>query len=92
MNGGIFDAWSDYYDDKRWQDAFENNNISVEFYAYRERPIDEILPWDFINVNISKKFLIREWENAKAGNVTPNCRAKCSGCGIRKYGTGVCIR
>ena len=91
MSGGIFDAWSDFYDDKRWQDAFKANDISVEFYAYRERPVDEILPWDFINVNISKKFLIREWENAKAGVVTPNCRAKCSGCGIAKYHTGVCI-
>ncbi len=91
MTGGIFDAWSDFYDDKRWQDAFKANDISVEFYAYRERPVDEILPWDFINVNISKKFLIKEWENAKAGKVTPNCRAKCSGCGISKYHTGVCI-
>ena len=91
-HGGIFDAWSEFYDDNLWQEAFHKCNISLDFYAYRERDIDEILPWDFINVNISKKFLIREWENAKKGVVTPNCREKCSGCGAKVYGSGCCIK
>lgn len=91
-HGGIFDAWSEFYDDDLWQEAFHKCNISLDFYAYRERDIDEILPWDFINVNISKKFLIREWENAKKGVITPNCREQCSGCGAKVYDSGCCIK
>ena len=90
-HGGIFDAWSEFYDDSLWQEAFDKCDIDLNFYAYRERSIDEILPWDYINVNISKKFLINEWEKAKKGVVTPNCRQKCNGCGIAKYKAGVCV-
>ncbi len=90
-HGALFDAWSEFYDDDLWQEAFNKCDISLDFYAYRERSIDEILPWDFINVNISKKFLIREWENAKKGVVTPNCREKCSGCGAKVYKGGICV-
>lgn len=92
MNGGIYDAWSEFYDDDRWLKAFSDNGISLDFYVYRERDIDEILPWDFIDVGITKKFLIREWENAKKGIVTPNCREKCNGCGAAVFKGGVCIR
>ena len=90
-HGGIFDAWSEFYDDSLWQEAFEKCDIDLNFYAYRERSIDEVLPWDYINVNISKNFLINEWEKAKKGIVTPNCRQKCNGCGIAKYKCGVCL-
>lgn len=90
-HGALFDAWSEFYDDNIWQESFDKCDISLDFYAYRERSIDEILPWDFINVNISKKFLIREWENAKKGVVTPNCREQCSGCGAKVYKGGICV-
>ena len=63
----------------------------MEFYILRERSIDEILPWDFIDAGVSKKFLIQEWKQAKEESVTPNCRQKCSGCGAKKYGGGVCF-
>ncbi|MCR4610969.1 MAG: TIGR03960 family B12-binding radical SAM protein [Lachnospiraceae bacterium] len=91
-NGGIFDAWSEFYNDELWMEAFEKCDISLEFYAYRERDIDEILPWDYINVNVTKAFLKREWENAKKGVVTPNCREQCSGCGAKVYGSGCCVK
>ncbi len=90
-HGALFDAWSEFYDDNIWQEAFDKCGISLDFYAYRERSIDEILPWDHINVNVSKKFLIREWENAKKGVVTPNCREQCSGCGAKVYKGGICV-
>lgn len=88
--GGIFDAWSEHFDYQRWLDAFAQSGIDPDFYTMRERPLDEIFPWDFIDTGVSKEFLKREWNNAMAESVTPNCRMRCSGCGVKKFGGGVC--
>ena len=69
-------------------EAFEKNGLTISFYNNRERSVDEILPWDFIDIGVTKKHLIREWDKAKRGEVTPNCREKCAGCGANKYGSG----
>ena len=90
QNGGIFDAWNEFFDYQRWLDAFERCDIDLDFYTMRERSEDEIFPWDFIDVGISKEFMLREWKNAIAENVTPNCRMRCSACGARQFGGGVC--
>ena len=89
-HGGIFDAWSEFFDYQRWLDAFTACGIDYEFYTMRQRDLDEIFPWDFIDTGVSKEFLIREWNNAMAESVTPNCRMRCSGCGVKKFGGGVC--
>lgn len=89
--GGIFDAWSEYFDYQRWEDAFAECDIDTDFYTMRERDLDEIFPWDFIDIGVSKEFLKREWKNAHDEKVTPNCRMKCSGCGAMKFGGGVCF-
>ena len=89
--GGIFDAWSEYFDYQRWVDAFAECGIDTDFYTMRERDLDEIFPWDFIDIGVSKDFLKREWKNAHDEKVTPNCRMKCSGCGAMKFGGGVCF-
>lgn len=89
--GGIFDAWTEFFDNERWINAFEKNGIIKEFYTTRERDVDELLPWDFIDIGVTKQFLKTEWERAKQGIVTPNCREKCSGCGATKFGGGVCF-
>ena len=88
--GGIFDAWSEFFDYKRWLDAFDECGIDMDFYTKRERSLDEIFPWDFIDTGVTKEFLIREWKNAIGESVTPNCRMRCSGCGVMRFGTGVC--
>jgi len=88
--GCIFDAWSEYFSYKRWSEAFQECDISIAFYNNRERSLDEILPWDFIDAGITKKFLIHEWEQAMKEETTPNCRSKCSNCGANRYGEGVC--
>ncbi len=88
--GCLYDAWSDNFDNSKWEEAIEKTNIDMDFYISRERAIDEILPWDFIDAGVTKNFLLREWENAKNETVTPNCRMKCSGCGVAKFGGGVC--
>lgn len=89
--GCIFDAWTDYFKEDVWEDVLEENGVSRYFYNYRERKEDEIFPWDFIDIGVSKKFLYREYMNSKAEKVTPNCRSKCSGCGAAKFGSGVCM-
>ena len=89
--GALYDAWSESFRYEIWKKAFAETGVDMEFYTLRERSIDEILPWDFIDAGVSKKFLIQEWKQAKEESVTPNCRQKCSGCGAKKYGGGVCF-
>lgn len=89
--GCIFDAWTDYFKEDVWEQVMDENGVSRYFYNYRERGKDEIFPWDFIDIGVSKNFLYREYENSLQEKVTPNCRAKCSGCGAAKFGSGVCM-
>jgi len=89
-NGALFDAWSENFDNDLWMNAFETCGVDPDFYTVRERSLDEIFPWDFINAGVSKEFLKREWLLALDEKVTPNCRQKCSGCGARAFGGGVC--
>ena len=89
--GCMFDAWTDYFKADVWEQALEDNGVSKYFYNYRERGKDEIFPWDFIDIGVSKQFLWREYERAGQEKVTPNCREGCGGCGARKFGTGVCV-
>ncbi|MBO6269709.1 MAG: TIGR03960 family B12-binding radical SAM protein [Clostridium sp.] len=90
-NGALYDAWNETFDNDRWMRAFTEAHIDPSFYTEREREVTEVLPWDFIDCGVSKQFFIREWEHAKAGKVTKNCREMCSGCGVRKFGGGVCF-
>jgi radical SAM superfamily enzyme YgiQ (UPF0313 family) len=90
--GCLFDAWSDYYRDELWQQAFRETDVDPAFYTLRERPADELFPWDFIDIGVTKRFLRSEWEKAMKGEVTPNCREKCAGCGCAVYGCGICTQ
>ncbi len=89
--GAIFDAWSESFVNEKWQEAFAETGVDPFFYTTRIRSTEELLPWDFISVGVTKEFLKREWETAQKAMVTPNCRQKCSGCGARKFGAGVCL-
>lgn len=88
--GCIYDAWSETFQNDLWMEALEENHISLDFYNTRIRELDEILPWDFIDIGVTKEFLIREWKNAQEEKVTPNCRQRCSGCGANVFGGGIC--
>ena len=88
--GCLYDSWTETFDNEKWMQAFENTGIDPEFYTLRERETSELLPWDFIEIGVTKKFLEREWQRAKDGVVTPNCREGCSGCGAATFGGGVC--
>lgn len=91
QSGQIFDAWTEYFDKSNWDNALEKNHIDIGFYTYRDRSVDEILPWDFIDIGVTRKFMEKEWERAQAEAVTPNCRMQCSGCGAARFGGGVCF-
>jgi radical SAM family uncharacterized protein len=90
-NGAVFDAWSEYFDYECWKQAFSMEGIDPDFYTMRERTEEELFPWDFIDAKVTKSFLRKEWERAAAGEVTPNCRMQCSGCGAAVLQGGVCV-
>lgn len=88
--GALFDSWSEHFDNEIWMKAFETCGLDPDFYTIRERSLDEVFPWDFIDSGVSKDFLRREWQQAINELETPNCRQRCSGCGAKKYEGGVC--
>ena len=89
--GALFDAWTECWDYGKWLQAFENTGVNLHFYTMRQRGEDEIFPWDFIDIGVTKKFLQREWHRAREEQVTSNCRAGCSGCGAARDKGGVCL-
>lgn len=89
--GCIFDSWSEFFDNEKWMEAFEECGISIDFYNLRVRSTEEILPWDFIDCGVTKSFLKKEWERAQQEIVTPNCRVQCNGCGAARFEGGVCL-
>ena len=89
--GCTFDAWGEFFDYDKWIQAFKECGLDPFFYSRREIPLEEILPWDHINIMVTKEFFKKEFNNAMAEKVTPNCRAKCAGCGAAKFGCGVCF-
>ena len=90
-SGCMFDAWTDFFDSHKWEKAIEKAGVDIDFYTTRERSTDELLPWDFIDTGISPEFLKREYQKARDGIVTGNCREACGGCGCSTWNTGVCI-
>lgn len=89
-NGALYDSWSESFKNDVWMKAFETCGVDPDFYTLRERSLDEVFPWDFIDAGVTKEFLKRAWNQAMNETVTPNCRQKCSACGALKYKGGVC--
>lgn len=80
-SGARLDGWDEYFRYDIWCNAFEKCGIPVDFYTVRGYGEEEILPWDMIDVGVSKKFLLRERRRAYDAQVTPDCRHGCAGCG-----------
>jgi hypothetical protein len=81
LNGAKLDGWDEYFNNDIWLDAFAKCGVDPSYYTTRGFAYDEILPWDTIDVGVSKKFLKRECDRAYRCEVTPDCRHGCSGCG-----------
>lgn len=89
--GAKFDGWGEFFNLEIWEQAFKDTGVDPHFYANRKREYDEILPWDFIEMGVTKDFLIRENEKAVKGILTKDCRSTCTGCGINQgFLGGVC--
>lgn len=90
--GAKFDGWSEYFNYDIWMEAMKECNIDEDFYVYRDRNYDEILPWDFIDIGVNRKYLEVENEKAKRAELTQNCRKGCTGCGINvNFKEGKCF-
>lgn len=91
QNGCFYDSWSEYFHNEKWIEAFEECNLTVDFYT-RERSLEEIFPWDFIDSGVTKQFLKREWQKAQKEEISENCKQKCQGCGASRFGGGICFK
>lgn len=89
-NGCKFDGWGEHFKFDTWMQTFDELGIDPDFYTARERSYDEILPWEHIDIGVTKEFFIRENEKAKKAETTKNCREQCAGCGVSRFKTGVC--
>ena len=89
--GCLYDSWSEFFKNEVWLAAFEECGLDISFYTTRERSLDEIFPWDFLDCGVSKEFLKREWLRAQEGIVTPNCKQQCQGCGASRFKGGICF-
>ncbi|MGJ0846050.1 TIGR03960 family B12-binding radical SAM protein [Tissierella praeacuta] len=81
--GCKFDGWSEHFKYETWTEAMNEVSIDSNFYALRNRELDEVLPWDFINPGVSKEYLIREYKKSLEEQTTDDCRLQCRGCGIK---------
>ena len=79
-----FDSWTEYFNLENWNEIFAECGIDPTFYANRNIPDDEILPWDMIDCGVTKEFFLRERHRAAEAATTPSCREKCSGCGVNR--------
>ncbi len=79
--GARLDGWDEHFNNQAWMEAFEKCGIDINFYTTRGYGEGELLPWDHIDVGVTKKFLLSERHKAMQGVVTPDCREKCAGCG-----------
>ena len=86
-----FDSWDEHYDYDKWIASIEKCGLTTDFYACRKRDYNELFPWDMLDYYVSKEFLVRENKTAYSGVTTPNCREKCSGCGVNKCIGGACF-
>lgn len=80
-NGGVLEAWSDYFSFERWMDAFAACGVDPMFYACRERKKDEFMPWNVIDMGVTRRHLWQERELAYQAELSPDCRKQCTGCG-----------
>jgi radical SAM family uncharacterized protein len=92
QKGCMFDAWTEYFQNDLWMQAFTESGISPDFYTTRVRREDEIFPWDMLDCGVSREFLLREWHHAQDETISPNCQQSCNACGASEFQCGICVK
>ena len=90
-NGAFFDTWEEYFNYDRWLDAFKICGLDPDFYNYRTIGLDEVTPWDHLDVGVTKAHLVREYNKALEAKTTQPCNRQCSACGANKLIGGPCF-
>ena len=90
-NGAFFDTWEEYFNYDRWLDAFKTCGLDPDFYNYRTIGLDEVTPWDHLDVGVTKAHLVREYNKALEAKTTQPCNRQCSACGANKLIGGPCF-
>jgi hypothetical protein len=80
--GARFDAWYEHFDMDQWREAFAEEELEMEFFSHRRRPIDEVFPWEHIDVAVTRRFLTQDYLMSGKGETRIDCREQCFACGI----------
>ena len=89
-NGSRLDGWENHFKPEAWEKAFEQSGLTPDWYAFRRREYDEVMPWDHLDYGVTKSFFIREHKKAMEAATTPSCFVGCNGCGAQRLTGGVC--
>jgi radical SAM family uncharacterized protein len=81
-SGAKFDAWHEHFDLKQWQEALGAEGLDMDFYTHRRRPIDEVFPWEHVDVALTRRFLTQDYLMSQDGETRIDCRDQCFACGI----------
>ena len=85
-HGARFDAWGEWRLMDAWERAFDETGIDMDFYLYRRRTTEEILPWDHLHSGVEKRFFAQDYQRSQSGDLLDDCREGCHACGIlRNY-------
>lgn len=80
--GAKFDAWMEHFNEDYWREAMEEEGLDPTFFTHRKRTIDEIFPWEHIDIAITKKFLTQDYLMSQTQETRIDCRHQCFACGI----------
>ncbi|MCI0394603.1 MAG: TIGR03960 family B12-binding radical SAM protein [Chloroflexi bacterium] len=81
-SGAKFDAWYEHFHLPQWQEAFAAEGLEMAFYTHRRRPVDELFPWEHIDVAVTRRFLTQDYLMSQRGETRIDCRDQCFACGI----------
>lgn len=85
LDGARFDAWSEHFRFEHYEKAFKKCGVDVEEIV-GAKSLDETLPWDFVDIGVTKAYFKKEYNKAMQAQTTPSCNKQCNGCGLKKYG------
>ncbi|MBQ3551982.1 MAG: TIGR03960 family B12-binding radical SAM protein [Clostridia bacterium] len=83
--GARLDSWDECFKREAYTDAFIENGLTMEQYTTRVHSLDEPLPWDHIDMVVTKDYLINEYKKALNEITTKDCREGCNGCFGDRY-------